>query len=296
MEVNVNTGRAVINEDWHVSVIQLEDMAPYLTNDHVPDFDAREQDVAGVLSLGTLYADFRADEHSHRACFRVFGDDSWPVRLPQSHQNCGWNVVALLRSFVQTRERALEEEKWSACEERSPVKICGQSHGDHFFQLEEPHYQHQVPSKGKVNAEHYRDVLKTLQCYVNQRRPQLKNQYHLHHDNARPHTARIITEYLEANSICVIPYPPYLPDLASCDFWLFPTLKKSLRECRFNSDEEVMQVVHTCFSSLPAAEFEKTIKIKWQESLERCIEHRGRYFVKAGSEKIDIETDVSDSK
>ncbi len=46
--------------------------------------------------------------------------------------------------------------------------------------------------------------------------------------------------------------------------------------------------------STVAAEFEKTIKVKWQERLEQCIEQRDRYFEKAGSEKIDVETDVSD--
>ncbi len=32
------------------------------------------------------------------------------------------------------------------------------------------------------------------------------------------------------------------------------------------------------------------------ERLERCTKHQGRYFEKAGGEKIDIETDVSDSE
>ncbi len=36
--------------------------------------------------------------------------------------------------------------------------------------------------------------------------------------------------------------------------------------------------------------------VKWQERLERCVEHWSPYFEKAGSEKIDIETDVSDSE
>ncbi len=48
--------------------------------------------------------------------------------------------------------------------------------------------------------------------------------------------------------------------------------------------------------NIPAAKFEKTIKVKWQERVERGIEDRGRFFEKAGSEKIDIETDVSDSE
>jgi hypothetical protein len=34
-------------------------------------------------------------------------------------------------------------------------------------------------------------------------------------------------------------HPPYSPDLAPCDFWVFPTLKRQLRGKRFSSDDEV---------------------------------------------------------
>ena len=35
------------------------------------------------------------------------------------------------------------------------------------------------------------------------------------------------------------PQPPYSPDLAPCDFWLFPKLKRALRGNRFESIEEI---------------------------------------------------------
>jgi histone-lysine N-methyltransferase SETMAR len=48
----------------------------------------------------------------------------------------------------------------------------------------------------------------------------------IHHDNARTHTARIASEYLEEKKIQTLPHPPYSPDIAPCDFWLFDELKK----------------------------------------------------------------------
>jgi hypothetical protein len=30
--------------------------------------------------------------------------------------------------------------------------------------------------------------------------------------------------------------PPYRPDLAPCDFWAFPTIKRELRDKKFRSD------------------------------------------------------------
>ena len=48
----------------------------------------------------------------------------------------------------------------------------------------------------------------------------------LHHDNASPHKAKIVKDYLEEQELQVLPHPPYSPDLAPCDFWLFPTIKE----------------------------------------------------------------------
>lgn len=34
-------------------------------------------------------------------------------------------------------------------------------------------------------------------------------------------------EYLRQNKVTVIEYPPFSPDLAMCDFWLFNNLRKT---------------------------------------------------------------------
>lgn len=43
----------------------------------------------------------------------------------------------------------------------------------------------------------------------------------LHYDNAPAHTSFVVVEFLGRNSITVTEHPPYSPDLASCDFFLF---------------------------------------------------------------------------
>jgi len=35
----------------------------------------------------------------------------------------------------------------------------------------------------------------------------------------------------------VVPHPPYLPDLAPSEFFLFPKLKMKLKERRFQTEE-----------------------------------------------------------
>ncbi|GBM72519.1 hypothetical protein AVEN_263464-1 [Araneus ventricosus] len=48
------------------------------------------------------------------------------------------------------------------------------------------------------------------------------------HDNARPHTARKTQELLQKFKWEVWSHPPYSPDLAPSDYFLFPELKEHL--------------------------------------------------------------------
>jgi len=49
-----------------------------------------------------------------------------------------------------------------------------------------------------------------------------------HHDNATAHTSALAKAKLVELGYELLPHPPYSPDLAPCDFLLFPNLKKSL--------------------------------------------------------------------
>jgi hypothetical protein len=60
----------------------------------------------------------------------------------------------------------------------------------------------------------------------------MRDNWFLHQDNARPHTSAFTTKFMEDNFIDTTPHPPYSPDLALSDFWLFPYLKKQLSSAR----------------------------------------------------------------
>jgi hypothetical protein len=42
-----------------------------------------------------------------------------------------------------------------------------------------------------------------------------------------------VREFLDKNCSTKMDHQPYSPDLAPCDFWLFPKLKNALKEQRF---------------------------------------------------------------
>ncbi|GFY24135.1 histone-lysine N-methyltransferase SETMAR [Trichonephila clavipes] len=60
-------------------------------------------------------------------------------------------------------------------------------------------------------------------------------------DNMSAHTDGVTVEFLKQKQIKMIEDPPYSPDLAMCDFWLFFSLKNNLLGRRFQSEEEIVQ-------------------------------------------------------
>ena len=59
----------------------------------------------------------------------------------------------------------------------------------------------------------------------------------LHHDNAPAHNALLFREFVSKNNIAVLEQPPCSPDLAPCDFFLFPKLKEVIKGTRFQDSE-----------------------------------------------------------
>ena len=72
--------------------------------------------------------------------------------------------------------------------------------------------------------------------------------------------------------IKTVRHRPYSPDLASCDFWLFP----KLTGCRYETIEEVKEAVTKVIDTLTHEVFDGA----FQKLLERYkwIASRGHYF------------------
>src|ERR1700753_291045 len=47
--------------------------------------------------------------------------------------------------------------------------------------------------------------------------------------NAPAHTSLLVRDFLAKNNTLMMPQPPYSPDLAPCDFFLFPKLKRPMK-------------------------------------------------------------------
>jgi len=95
----------------------------------------------------------------------------------------------------------------------------------------------------------------------------------LHHDNAPAHTALSIWEFLVKKNIPVLPHPPYIPDLALCDFYLFSKLKLKLKGHHFVTMENITDELHT----LTENDFRYCYD-QWEKRWNHCVTSQGSYF------------------
>ena len=65
------------------------------------------------------------------------------------------------------------------------------------------------------------------------------------------HNSILVTDYLRKMGIKTVPHPPYSPDLAPCDFWLFP----KLRGCRYETIKEMKEAVTKVIDTLRQEDF-----------------------------------------
>ena len=76
--------------------------------------------------------------------------------------------------------------------------------------------------------------------------------------------------------IKTVPQPPYSPDLAPCDFWLFPKLKEKLRGCRYVTIE-MKEAVTKVIDILTQEDFHGAFQ-KLLQRYNKCIAAGGDYF------------------
>ena len=118
-----------------------------------------------------------------------------------------------------------------ACQSRSKIKVMMKV----FFDFRGVVHYEFLPPRQTVNKEYYLSVMRRLREAISLKTPELcsNNSWFFHDDNAPSHTALVLRDHFAKNSTHIGPQPPYSPDLAPSDFWLFSKLKRPLRGMRF---------------------------------------------------------------
>ena len=96
------------------------------------------------------------------------------------------------------------------------------------------------------------------------------------HDNAPAHCA-IRVQFLAQCGVPVLNHPPYSPDLAPADFFLFPRLKSIMKGAHFADVAAIQERVTAVLRSIPKEAFADSFQ-KLYERCQKCVVKDGDYF------------------
>ncbi|GFS83246.1 putative mariner transposase [Trichonephila clavipes] len=83
-----------------------------------------------------------------------------------------------------------------------------------------------------------------------------------------------LERFLAKHSFQVLEHPPYSPDLAPCDFYLFPKVKFALKGTRFESVEAVKEKEARVLKEVTKDDFQHCFQ-QWKIPMERCRDREG---------------------
>ncbi|UYV61909.1 hypothetical protein LAZ67_1007037 [Cordylochernes scorpioides] len=136
-----------------------------------------------------------------------------------------------------------------------------------------------LPQSRRANKEYYLQVMRNLCEAIRQKRPDLwrNKNWLLHHDNAPAHTSLLVRDILAKNNTLMMPQPPYSPDLAPCDFLLFPKLKRPMKVRRYATLDEIKTASKEELKMIFKNDFLKCFE-DWKNRWHKCIISHGDYF------------------
>jgi len=120
------------------------------------------------------------------------------------------------------------------------------------------------------------EFLRRLREIIRRTRPEKwrEGDWILHHDNAPAHTSHLVQQFLTKHGTAQLQQPPYSPDLAPCDFFLFQRLKKVLKGHLFETMDDIKRNSTKTLLDILKEEFTKCFQ-QWQKRWAKCVAAEG---------------------
>lgn len=274
---NIALVDGLIKEDPHITYDQIEELTNLnhwvinkIIHEHlnlkkissrwVPHFLTEAQKAKRLEYSKFNLAKF--EENKWRLCDIITGDESWIYyrKIEKRQSSATW---------VEQGQKPQVIAKRSQYEPKSMISV--------FFKTTGPVLVDCLDKGQTIDHIYYiENCLKSVVKQIFKERPKSgTNSIKLLHDNARPHTHSCVKEYLESVGIKIIPHPPYSPDLAPCDYWLFEKIKSSLTTV--TDAKSLHRQITEILKNIPKEEYLKTFQ-KYLERLKHCINNNGDYF------------------
>ena len=148
------------------------------------------------------------------------------------------------------------------------VQVQNQGDADRFFDVHEIVHAEFLPPGKTINQYVYKNILRRDMRSVREKRRELweTRSLLLHHDNAPADNASGIREFLAKNNIAVLEQLSYSPNLAPCEFFLFPKLKEVIKGICFQDSEAIKTAMTRELRAIPEKSFQEWVEA-WQRRL-----------------------------
>ncbi len=153
-----------------------------------------------------------------------------------------------------------------------------------FFDSEGPILIHFLEQGETIDTDEYCRVLARLRENICLKRPNKWMMtgagycnFLLHQDNAMPHTSTISLAAVGENNMEMLSHPAYSPDMAPCDFAIFPFLKDELKGHAFRNVDELKAEARRVLLQWPRDFFRRAI-FDMPKRWAKCVAAGGRYF------------------
>ena len=274
---NIEAVRQLINDDPHISLHHLEAQTSLsygsietiihkhlhlrkLASRWVPHLLTASQKAKRLAFCKQNLAKF--NEGKWRLCDVFTGDESWIYlrHIGSKQSNSSWVGVGEPSRTVVRQGRF---------EPKCMITVMFKSTG--------PLLVHYLEKGEAICAQTYiEDCLTPVIGTIRQQRPKSGTKsMKILHDNAKPHVAKIVREYLNSEGITIIDHPPYSPDLAPSDFCLFSYIKQRLTD--HPDVQSLKKQITRILAEKPKEEWQKTFD-KYLERMQLCVDNKGEYF------------------
>jgi transposase len=104
-----------------------------------------------------------------------------------------------------------------------------------------------------------------------------KKKFVIYMDNSPIHKSRAMTEKMASLSLALAPYPPYSPNLAPADFFLFGYLKDKILGIDLGSPPELIDWIQFTFEAIRRHFLDKVFESRLR-LVQDCINSQGSYI------------------
>jgi len=196
------------------------------------------------------------------------------------------NIVTMDETMISyhTPETKKQSKQWRRKGQPGPIKA--KVHASRtkqmvmaFFDSKGLIYTHIVPRGSTINANYIVMTLGKFMKNLKKKRPiMVEQEWFFHWDNAPVHTAAVVKDWLAANSVKMLQHPPYSPDLAPADFFLFRRVKEELAGHTLSQDT-IKKTWEGVMRTIAVQEFAVAFT-KWLDRCQKCIRIGGDYIEK----------------